>query len=597
MDLRHIDVPPSDEERSSVDRVLGPPPSGWEGGEVRSEHDTRVAMLGRDARRRRHLLLPVLDAIQSDIGWISKGALGYACRRLTVPPAEAYGVASFYSLLSLEKRPPVVLHVCDDVCCRGRGAEDVVSALSERVGPEGVASDGLVWLRSPCLGQCDRAPAVFVQRAGSPDAVLAPADPARIVEDARGSAAESPVAQVREPGPVTGDIGAVDPHSLDAYREAGGYEALRTALSMGAEAVVDEVKRSNLRGRGGAAFPAGVKWEAVAKAAAPEHHLVCNADESEPGTFKDRTLIEGRPFALLEAMTIAGFAVGATVGHVYLRGEYPEARGRLEGAAEAARAAGLLGRDVLGSGVAFDVEIRRGQGAYICGEETALFNSIEGFRGEPRQKPPFPTDRGLFGRPTLVNNVETLLNVLPIVMGGGEAFAATGTSESAGTRLFSVSGDVERPGVYEREMGSRLDGLLASAGAVEDAVVLLGGAAGSFVPRDRIDVPLSFEGTRAAGLTLGSGAVMVFGPDRDMLDIVRRIARFFRDESCGQCVPCRVGTVRVEELLARAGDGDSVDRDLLDDLDAAMKDASICGLGHTATSAIRSALDLGLVVS
>jgi NADH-quinone oxidoreductase subunit F len=595
MDLRHIDVPPSDEERASVDRVLGPPPSGWEGGEVRSHADTRVAMLGRDARRRRHLLLPVLDAVQSDIGWVSKGALGYICRRLTVPPAEAYGVASFYSLLSLEERPPIVLHVCDDVCCRGRGAEDVIATLETSVGPEGVAADGLTWLRSPCLGQCDRAPAVFVQRAGSPDSVLAPADPERIVENAFAAAGGTPMVQVREPGPVTAGIGTVDQSSLDAYRDAGGYEALRTAISMGAVAVVDAVKRSNLRGRGGAAFPAGVKWEAVAQAAGDERHLVCNADESEPGTFKDRTLIEGRPFALLEAMTIAGFAVGATVGHVYLRGEYPDARRRLEGAVEAARGAGLLGPDVLGSGVAFDVEIRRGQGAYICGEETALFNSIEGYRGEPRQKPPFPTDRGLFGRPTLVNNVETLLNVLTIVTGGGEAFAATGTAESAGTRLFSVSGDVERPGVYEREMGSGLDDLLASAGAPEDAVVLLGGAAGSFVPRDRMDVPLSFEGTRAAGLTLGSGAVIVFGKDRDMLDVVRRIARFFRDESCGQCVPCRVGTVRVEELLVRAGDGASVDRELLDDLDAAMKDASICGLGHTATSAIRSALDLGLV--
>jgi NADH-quinone oxidoreductase subunit F len=321
-------------------------------------------------------------------------------------------------------------------------------------------------------------------------------------------------------------------------------------------------------------------------------YVVANADESEPGTFKDRVLLEGDPFALVEAMTIAGFAVGAGRGYVYIRGEYPLATQRLKGAIAQARDAGLLGSDVGEAGFAFDIEVRRGQGAYICGEETALFNSIEGYRGEPRQKPPFPVEAGLFRRPTVINNVETLINVLDVVTGGGEAFAARGTPESTGTRLFCLSGDVAAPGVYEVEFGATLGELIGMAGGVagELRAVLLGGAAGAFVGPDQLDLPLTFEATRAAGLSLGSGVIMPFNTSRDMGDAVRRIARFFRDESCGQCVPCRVGTQRVVEALE-----DGADSALIEEIEAVMRDASICGLGQTAASAVRSALALGLV--
>jgi NADH-quinone oxidoreductase subunit F len=337
----------------------------------------------------------------------------------------------------------------------------------------------------------------------------------------------------------------------------------------------------------------------VAKQPARPHYLVCNADESEPGTFKDRVLMEEDPFAVIEAMTIVAYATGCEKGFLYVRGEYPLAAERIEGAVAAARAGGLLGGNVLGRGFAFDVELRRGAGAYICGEETALFNSIEGFRGEPRNKPPFPVERGLFGKPTVINNVETLVNVLPIVEGGGAAFAAIGTAQSTGPKLFCLSGNVARPGVYEVPFGATLRQLIELAGGVPDGravrAVLLGGAAGSFVPPSDLDVPLTFEGTRAINASLGSGVVMVFDDRADLRDTVRRIAAFFRDESCGQCVPCRVGTERQEELVSRLDAGRPLagpagEDALLDEIARAMKDASICGLGQTASGAIQSAI-------
>ncbi|HET9015885.1 MAG TPA: NADH-ubiquinone oxidoreductase-F iron-sulfur binding region domain-containing protein, partial [Thermomicrobiaceae bacterium] len=345
-------------------------------------------------------------------------------------------------------------------------------------------------------------------------------------------------------------------------------------------------------------------WQDVARAPVRPHYLICNADESEPGTFKDRLLMEEDPFALVEAMTIGGYATGCEQGYIYIRDEYPLAAARVQHAIESARNRGLLGDDIMGRGVRFDIEVRRGAGAYICGEETALFNSIEGLRGEPRNKPPFPTQAGLFRRPTLVNNVETFANVLDIVRDGGPAFAAIGTEGSTGTRLFCLSGRIARPGVYEVPFGVTLRALIDLAGGVPDGrpirAVLLGGAASSFITPDELDVPLTIEGTRAIGASLGSGVVMVFDDTVDLVDTVLRIAQFFRDESCGQCVPCRVGTARQEEALrrlARRAPLGSVDDELarLTDLDLVMRDASICGLGQTASIAVRSAIQkLGL---
>jgi NADH-quinone oxidoreductase subunit F len=309
--------------------------------------------------------------------------------------------------------------------------------------------------------------------------------------------------------------------------------------------------------------------------------------------------MEQDPFALVESLTIAGYATGSEQGYIYIRGEYPLATERLDGAVAAARAAGLLGDDVLRAGFRFDIELRRGAGAYICGEETALFNSLEGKRGEPRNKPPFPVTHGLFGKPTAINNVETLINVPEIMRIGAAEYAELGTPDSTGTRLFCLSGHVEHPGVYEHEHGITLREVIDQAGGARGGkpikAVLLGGAAGGFVGPDDLDIRMTFEDARAGGYTLGSGVVMVFDEDTDLVDICLRIARFFRDESCGQCVPCRVGTVRQEEALHRLVQGRTLgsredEFALLGEIAQVMRDASICGLGQTAASAVQSAI-------
>jgi NADH-quinone oxidoreductase subunit F len=609
MDLKLIPgAEPTPTERAALDAVLGLPESSWEGGARVAGVHGNTAAGGHAARGRRHLLLPALWALQERIGWISAGGLNEICRRLSVPPADAYGVATFYALFALEPRPARVVHLCDDLACRCRGAADLVAQLEERFAPEGELSDdgSATWLRSPCLGRCDVAPAAMLSVAGDTplERAQAPVTTTTLLELlAGGDAAPSPPA----PLPQAGDpslrllrrVGVVDPRSIDEYRAHGGYAALRRAFALGPEGVLREVKDSRLVGRGGAAFPTGVKWEAVARQPARPHYLVCNADESEPGTFKDRALLEGDPFAVLESMTIAAYATACERGYVYLRGEYPEALHALEHAIEVARERGFLGADVMGEGFAFDVEIRRGAGAYICGEETAIFESIEGKRGEPRNKPPFPVQVGLFGAPTVVNNVETLVNVLDVVLGSGPSFAGIGTEGSTGTKLLCLSGHVERPGTYEVRFGATLREVLELAGGVSGGralrAILLGGAAGSFVGPDDLDVPLTFEGAREAGTTLGSGVVLVLDETVDLPGFLMRIAAFFRDESCGQCVPCRVGTVRQEEALARLLAGEprgGIERELalIDEVGQCMRDASICGLGQTASSAIESAI-------
>jgi len=654
MDLHLRHAAPTDEERAAVDGLLGPPLSQWDGGE-RDPSDAHIAFGGRSMRERRHLLLPALQALQSRVGWISETGLDYVCQRLGVPPADAWGVATFYALLSTTPRPRRVLHVCDDVACRCKGAADLIEQLERTVGPAhahgpsgnhvDLPDNGAVWMRSPCLGFCDHAPAAFLQEAGErPREELIPAvalsDALVILSEAAVilSEAKDPSSSVLEPVQATSTrtvdpsvaalpqddkegafaqddkegafarddavlmrrIGRIDPTSIAAYRATGGFEALRRAVEIGSQRVIQEVVESKLMGRGGAAFPTGRKWDAVATQPARPHYLICNADESEPGTFKDRVLMDGDPFAVVEAMTIAGFATGCERGFLYIRGEYPLGASRMQHAIDEARAHGFLGGDILGRGVTFDIEIRRGAGAYICGEETAIFNSIEGFRGEPRNKPPFPVEAGLFGLPTVVNNVETLANIPEIVLKGGAAFAKVGAGGmSTGTKLFCLSGNVARPGVYEVPFGKTLRDLLDLAGGIADGrslqAILLGGAAGVFVGPNELDMPLTFEGARAAKATLGSGVIVAFDDRVDMSKILLRIASFFRDESCGQCVPCRVGTVRQEEALHRIASGKplgSVAQEiaLLDDVGLAMKDASICGLGQTAYAAIESAI-------
>jgi NADH-quinone oxidoreductase subunit F len=525
-DLKLLEAEPTTAEREAIDAVVG------------VEAPVNGNRTARRDRHRRTLLLPALRAAQRRVGWVTPGALGYASRRLEVAPAEAYGVATFYALLSLEERPAEVLHVCTDLACALRGA----------VVPPGAHP-------SPCLGLCERAPAALRTVAG----------PEPYEEQI--PAAGPPLPQTDGLKLLRRIAEGADPGTAPELR------ALARAHELGPEGVIEAVKASPLLGRGGAAFPTGVKWEAVARQQAKPHYLVCNADESEPGTFKDRVVMEQDPFALVEAMAIAMYATGCEKGFVYIRAEYPLAQRRVQHAIDA---------------TGFDIELRIGAGAYVCGEETALFQSIEGYRGEPRNKPPFPVEVGLFGKPTVVNNVETLVNVPHILLG----------DDPRDTRLFCVSGNVARPGLYELELGTPLRSLLELAGAEPVKAVLLGGAAGSFIGPDRLDVPLSFDGARAAGVTLGSGVVIVYGMEADLVAAVLRIAEFFRDESCGQCVPCRVGTVRQEEALHRLASGRTNGNELevLADLTQVMRDASICGLGQTAANAIDSAVrNLGVL--
>jgi len=547
-------------------------------------------------------LLPALHLLNDHVGWISRPALDEVTRRLDLAPAFAFGVASFYAMFSTSPRPPTVAYVCDDVPCRLAGACGRIDALRADLGPPGTPKDDRVWEPSPCLGLCDLAPAALVDgravRVTESSTVVDGL--ARALAERRGRDDPPPAGPPPRPhvaalgrGPLLGRVLAgVDPADPDAYAAHGGLVALREARRLGPAGVIAALKASRLAGRGGAAFPAATKWEAVARHPVRPRYVIVNADESETGTFKDRILLEWDPYAVLEGAAIAAYACGAERIYIYVRGEYRHAAERLARAIEEVERRDLFGDLRSGSDRPVAIELRRGAGAYICGEETALLNSLEGKRGEPRSKPPFPVHHGLFGRPTVINNVETLVCVLPILADGADAFRALGTPDSPGTKLFAVSGHVGRPGVYEVPSGTPLRALLELAGGVPSGrlrAVQCGGAAATMLTAADLDLPLSTEGLRPRGATVGSGAIVVLDETADLLDVVRRGAEFFAHESCGQCVPCRVGTQRQVELLARLAAGEDVSG-LLAEVGAAMQDASICGLGQTAASMVQSAL-------
>jgi NADH:ubiquinone oxidoreductase subunit F (NADH-binding) len=372
----------------------------------------------------------------------------------------------------------------------------------------------------------------------------------------------------------------IDPGNIDTYLDREGFKALtKVRQEMTPEKVIEIVKASRLLGRGGAGFSTGLKWEFARSAAGDDKFIVCNADEGEMGTFKDRFILQKDPFTLIEAIAIAAYAIGAKKGYIYLRGEYNYLSGQLQSAIEETKKKDLLG-DI-------DINVIIGAGAYVCGEETALMNSIEGKRGEARYKPPFPPQSGLWDNPTIINNVETLMNIPPIILNGAEWFTRIGTLGSKGTKVFSVSGDVAKPGVYELELGSLLSELVSDlAGARNVKMVQVGGAAGRMIPGSSIDVVLSFE------TVLGSGAVIVYDESRDMIDIVSRTMKFFAEESCGKCTPCREGTEVMVEIMERLSKGQGAPDDIaiLEDLSATMATASLCGLGQAAPVVVEDTL-------
>lgn len=520
-------------------------------------------------------LLPALHAAQKHYGWLPQEVAKEVAKALAVSLADVHGVIEFYSMFYSEPVGEKMIRVCTDPACALKGADELLDHLCSHhdVQPGGTTADGVRTIeRSPCLGLCEQAPAVLFN------------DEAESYIDLEACTYELG----RPPSLVYGTIRELTENcgsetaSLDVY---GEYTALKKAKMMQPANVIAEIKSSGLVGRGGAAFPTAIKWEGAANADGDEKYVICNADESEPGTFKDRVLLLDDPHSTIEGMCIAAHAIGATKGYIYLRGEYPYILPVLENALSEARDAGYLSE-------VFDIEIRLGAGAYICGEETALFESIEGKRGFPRVKPPFPTTNGLFGMPTVINNVETLCNVPLIIKKGADEYRKIGTEKSPGPKLFCVSGDVEKPGLYEVPFGVTLRELLTMAGCDTFQAVLFGGAAGAFATPEHLDVKLTFEDLRAAGLPLGSGVVMVFNETRDLRDVLARLGKFFAHESCGKCYPCQMGTQRQAEILARIADGKMRvgDTERLQDVGWTMIDASLCGLGQTAPSAVLSAM-------
>jgi NADH-quinone oxidoreductase subunit F len=554
-------------------------------------------LLERYQDRGRTYLLPLLHEAQAIYGYLPEPVLIAIGHALHVPPADIHGVVEFYTMFYDEPVGKRMVRICTDPACAIAGGEEVLVAACRHAGgihPGEMSADGSSTVeRATCLGLCDQAPGALVDDTAFCSVTI---EDVPALFDAR--ALSSALRVTGEPRVVTRNINMIAATDLAAHREAGTFAALEKALTMlTPEQVIDEVIASGLVGRGGAAFPTGNKWQFTRAAQFEPKYVVCNADESEPGTFKDRVLMEGDPFRVLEGIMLCGYAIGAEKGYLFIRGEYPQATRILQAAIDAMHTGGLLGENILGSDFSFDIEIRRGAGAYICGEETALFEAIEGKRGFPRLKPPFPTTHGLFMKPTAINNVETLAAVPDIVTHGGAWFRQWGTQDSAGMKLFCVSGHVKNPGVVEVPFGVTVRALFEEhcggfVGAPQ--AILMGGAAGGFLTPEQLDTPLTFEDLRELGAPVGSGVLMVFNETVDLRDVLRGLAHFFAHESCGKCYPCQLGTQRQMEILDRVVQHNTQQGDFiaLFDIGATMTEASICGLGQTASAAVMSALKL-----
>ena len=555
-------------------------------------------ILAKYQGQKQSALLPLLHEVQAFYGWLPREVQMAVAETLRVPLSEIHGVIEFYTMFYNEPRGRRVVRVCEDIACQLAGAEEVMAALSQRLnldpGGTDLASDiSLEYVQ--CLGLCEHAPAVLDgRRAGgnlTPDSV-----PVLLA----GDWPEPEHMLYGKPIMRMGFIEANDCCNLAAYKQSGGYQVLQRVIGLEAQDLLELIDQTGILGRGGAMFPLGRKWSFTQGSAHLAKHIVVNADESEPGTFKDRYIMERDPFAVIEAATVAAYTIGAEQGWIFIRGEYPRCQDRLEEAIVEARKNGYLGKNILGKeGFDFDIELRVGAGAYICGEETALFEAIEGKRGFPRIKPPFPTTHGLFGEPTAINNVETLVTSLTAMAIGIDEWRQYGTEQSPGTKLFCLSGHVQKPGLYEVPFGTTLGELIDLAGGVPEdrelQAVLLGGAAGVFVGPEMLAMPLTYEDARANNVPLGSGVVMVFDERVDLRASLYHLSHFFAHESCGKCFPCQLGTQRQMEILQRistSGTGAPGDKQTLTDVGLTMTETSLCGLGQTAASAILSAVEL-----
>lgn len=536
-----------------------------------------------------HGLVEVLIAAQEAFGCLSEELMVYVSKKLHVPLSRVYGVATFYDMFTIGAVGETECMICTGPACAIAGAKEVLEEVSKITGvsePGQRSSNGRYQVDEvACLGLCDQAPASLVNK--NAQVCIEISDVPALLK----GIAQKPRCQVcGEPRVLTNPIGRIAPTDLDAHRSEGAFTALEKALfEMTPLEVIGEVKESRLTGRGGAGFPTGLKWELAHKAAGPKKYAVCNFDESEPGTFKDRVLMEGNPFRVIEGLILSAYATGAKSGHIFARGEYTKATEILEDALDKLYAENLLGENILGTNFHFDVEIRHNAGAYICGEETALFEAIEGKRGHPRIKPPYPTQAGLFGKPTTINNVETLAVVPDLILHGGEWFRQWGTVESVGLKLFCLSGHVKEPGVVEVPLGLSVRELVERFGGGfegEPQAVLIGGAAGGFLRGDQLDTPLTHEDLAPLDVPIGSGAIMVFNDSVDLWQILEGVAHFFVHETCGHCAPCRLGTRQIYNLLRRinAGTGTASDIRTIEKLGGMIRQTCVCGLGMTAAN-------------
>ena len=535
-------------------------------------------------------ILSVFRAVQAERGGLTPDAINTVARALHISAERAYGVASFYSMLSLSSQPGGIIRVCDGPACWLRGGATVRKAIDAALGdrPEWTVK------RTSCLGLCDRAPAAWVD-----DQQCGPIDIERVSDIRTGWRGEPSDYSQPRPGEVRimlAGAGKIDPDSIDSALAHGAYRGLKAALDRAPEAVIAEVELSGLNGRGGAGFPAGHKWRFVAQAERSPKYVVCNADESEPLIVKDRVLIDTNPHQLLEGMAIAGYATGAHEAFLYIRGEYEAQAARLERAIAQAEEHDWLGDHIQGSDFSFHIHVHRGAGAYICGEETALLESLEGKRGEPRVRPPYPPTAGYRGLPTLVNNVETYAAVPSIISKGADWFRSLSGASTPGTKLYMLLGHVKQPGLFEAPFGLTLRQIIDEFGGGMWAgstfnFALTGGAAGTIVPASLLDIPIDYA-SAAKGVSLGAGAFLICDQSVSPVAMLRELLHFFAAESCGKCTPCRVGTQRSLEILNRmvAGQTQPGDAAELTDLANVMQVASLCGLGQSVGIPMKSAL-------
>ena len=550
---------------------------------------------GKDRGR----LLDIARDVQEKLGCVDGKSVNRIAEELSIPRVEVESLVSFYSFLYSELKGQVRISLCNDVPDRMNGADRIAAELEEELGIQvgETTPDGRFSLQyASCIGQSDQAPAALVNDLVVPRLGPATARTGVQILEERGEFKDLQRLLIRDYGDGNNAHDLVRSASNNNLRRAGEVifaemqrgAALERALAMSPVEVIREIKTSRLRGRGGAGFPTGMKWEFTRAAEGDRRFLICNADEGEPGTFKDRVILTERPDLLFEGMTVGGYAIGAEEGLVYLRAEYAYLRGFLEHVLAERREQGLLGKSVCGrEGLNFDIRIQMGAGAYICGEETALISSCEGLRGDPKNRPPFPAQQGYLGKPTSVNNVETLCCVARILERGSGWFASIGSQGSTGTKLLSISGDCMKPGVYEVPFGIRLREVFEMCDAEDPMAAQVGGPSGQMVGEADFDRTICFD-----DLATG-GSLMVFGRDRDVLEIATQFMQFFIHESCGYCTPCRVGNVLLKERLDRilAGRGELADLDYLQQLGESIKMASRCGLGQTSPNPVLSTLE------